>query len=129
MKSVNEWKFNFYSIWLINNNNVVLNNPQMVSQMILQTKMGTQIFYIIIPFAYCSIVNLCFMWMFVDQNKPLNLNQVHSILGESTLKLAKQLVCLQSHFKIWQFCTKTQESRLESFLSFILKTSMPTLNL
>jgi len=80
-----------------------------------------------ILFTYCSIVNLCFMLMFVDQNKPLSLNQIHSILGESMLKLAKKVVRLKSHFKIWQFFTNTQESRLESFLSFILKTSIPTL--
>ncbi len=61
-----------------------------------------------IPFAYCSIVNLCFMWMFLSQNKPLSLNQVHSILVENTLKLAKKVVRLKSHLKIWQFFTKTQ---------------------
>jgi hypothetical protein len=69
------------------------------------------------------------MWMFVDQNKRLSLNQVHSMLDESMLKLAKKVVHLKSHFKIWRYFTKTQESKLESFLSFILKTSMPTLGL
>lgn len=62
-----------------------------------------------IPFAYCSLVNLCFMRMFVDKNKPLSLNQVHFRLGGSTLKLAKTIICLQSHLKIWVFHKNTRK--------------------
>jgi hypothetical protein len=49
--------------------------------------------------------------------------------GESMLKYVQKVVCLKFHLKIWKKITIKKESKLESFLSFILKTFIPTLGL
>jgi hypothetical protein len=119
MQSVNEWKFNFYSIWLINNNNVVFNNPQMVFKMILQIEMGTQIFYMI--YSLCILLN-CQLVFHVNvcwSKQTSKFKSSSFYIGWKHVKVGQKISLPKTHLKIWHFFTKHKKVDWKVFyLSF-----------